>query len=1243
MYKTLLFSAAAFLTVSFAYSQNVFNPSDPIVRYDQTKALGSAQRPDPAKAGLQKWVSTPTTGISSGSDAWDASSFKAYYLNQNGIRMAFRIKYPYSYSLPSGVGKKYPVMLFLHGAGEVGCSTNGGIYNNEKQIWLGGQLFRDRVNNNQFDGFLVYPQLVSTDGCWGAWGTTSWGNLNVLIQMIDSMSKYIRADIDRVMVDGLSGGGYGAFRMADNFPQRITKIAPSAAAGSTNNRNAFVHIPIWFATGGKDPDPSPTSANYTYTRMKEIGADIRYTQYPDLGHAVWYNHWRENDFVPFMNDMHKANPLVFFQQNEFCPGGTVNAKLGLTPGFNAYEWQRDGVTIATRTGSTNNVSNWSHVVSFTGNEITVKSFGTYRVRFRRTASSAWSEWSHKPAVITTKGTTQPPPVAINGIKSNVLPALDGSTTVPLMMPAGFINYEWIRVSDNVKVSSSQIYNAPVGVYKAKYDEQNGCGSAYSAEYTVVSASGSPKPSPATNLASSVLSSGASRLTWSQGSGETGFEIYRGTNAGGPYDLLALTDANVTTYQDDNTTPNTSYFYLVRAVNGTGAATESNESSPTGGNLPPSIGTINNMYAKTDGNTQQEFSVTDAAGDVVTVTFSKKPNFISLTKTGTTTYRITAAPTVDNLGWSDVTVRATDNKGFYSEKSFSILVADKNTRSVYVNLGSNGKSAPAPWNNWLGTRGANNTINNLTDENNSATPFWLRTVSAWATTTDLGHITGNNSGVVPDAVLQSGIADNGTSRQLLFGGLNPSMRYNLVFVGSQNEGLTANMQFSSGSQSTTLEARYNTNQTANLNGLVPNSSGQITVNISRVGSTAYSYVNAVIIEEYSSSITLLNPINLYAEPIDRSVVQLTWSDRTNSESSSNGYQLQRATDSLFTQNVATYNLAANTRSYRNTGAWNSKFWYRVRARNGNSYSAYSNRVATITPTAVLYVNFNATLPPAPSPWNNLTASPMNTFTSTPLKNQSGGTSSYILRLDKVFNGEFTAGVTTGNNSGIVPDNALAANYWLDNTQLCEFRLSGLVKTRRYRIGFFGSSSSNGWFKGNYTAKYSINDRSVYLNSWMNSTKIVYIGDVVPDANGQVPLQFTTTPEGAWAFNAGLVIMEYADNQGGTVQNSVLDENSDWIGVSSSDSASDVNMYPNPSTNLFNIDFTNSSTANKITTEVYDLHGKLIYRRNYNSMPAGPNTLRILPAEANMQTGMYIVALKINGQIVSTVKMVHGRWK
>ncbi len=155
-----------FFTVSLlSKAQNVFDPSDPIVRYNASKPLGSRERPDTSIRGLQKFVSTPTIGVSVGA-GYDASSFKQYFINVNGAKMAFRLKFPRSYNNPDSANKKYPIDLFLHGGGEVGCSTNGSVYNNEKQLWLGGELFMQRVDQNLFDGFLLYPQYVVTSGCF---------------------------------------------------------------------------------------------------------------------------------------------------------------------------------------------------------------------------------------------------------------------------------------------------------------------------------------------------------------------------------------------------------------------------------------------------------------------------------------------------------------------------------------------------------------------------------------------------------------------------------------------------------------------------------------------------------------------------------------------------------------------------------------------------------------------------------------------------------------------------------------------------------------------------------------------------------------------------------------------------------------------------------------------------------------------------------------------------------------------
>jgi chitodextrinase len=2382
MKRILLLAAIALGFFTTAISQNVFNPADPIVRYSSTAAYGSAQKPDTNIVGIQKWVSTSTNGVSSGTGSFDASSFKAYFMNFFNTRLAFRLKFPKSFTNPDSANKKYPIMIFMHGAGEVGCASNGGIYNNEKQLVLGGKLFMDRVDNNEFDGFLFYPQLRSKDaGCWGEWGGAPSANFNTIITLLDSMVKYIRMDNDRVFVDGLSGGGVATWRLAEAFPTRIAKIAPTSAAGLIMNYPAFVHIPIWLATGGKDTNPSPSMASYSELKVSEIGGQIRRSLYADLGHSSWYRHWQEPDFVAYMNDVHKANPLIFFNRFEFCPDSGVNARLGITPGFYEYEWQKDNETIATRVGTVNTIIRSEFVTSFTGNEIVIKDFGTYRVRFRRVNNGPWSDWSRKPAVIKSKSTTQTPPIDIVGIKSKVLPAPDGKTSVTLQLPAGFQNYQWVRTTDNVLVSTNQIFEAPVGSYKARYTEQFGCGTLYSPVFKVVNANGTPKPDAAKNLSVSTISQTTLRLDWNDnpnaGTNETGFEVYRATKAGGPYALVFITEPNVVSYSDTTLTPNSTYYYIVRAVSETGAAPVSNESSgktdidnqapsapseleyrgstittvslrwkaaldnaaigrydiyangaklystanlsftvgnldslnsytfvvkavdkagnvspssnqviaythrqglnykyyngsystlpnfnnltpvktgimdtvtsgagvrtqdvnyafmwqgriyipvastytfetqsddgsrvyidvpysfsatplvdndgahgvqarsgsrflsqgyhtivityaqvgggfdmgmywsnssglakeripknfyaiedypagsainapsslsatgvsynkialawtdnsanesgfeivrsssttgtflplfttgpnvtsyndsaltpattyfykiravgpggespftgsypeanykfnndysdalggtalsnsntafinndkaegshsveftsndfinfggsaaafpslggysqrtialwikptatnnrrmlvdiggsdnglgirfnsdalvggiasnsvrssitlssfasnanwlanqwnhvalvynvnsitlylngvqvaqntglsftsvgnssnqsrlgapssstlnsasvfndqtyttylgrmdnlyvikgalspadiivlkntniaisaqattlaapappatPTGltanvlstnviylawndiattetgyeiwrssgdksnnrviakidaanggqvnftdstlfanvtyyykvraigqvnpsafsaevsgktlntkpvinkvinftmkygtsftlpvtatdpdgdvltfsavnlptfavlqpvsngtlnivfspgitkrGSYPMSVmvddgntgndttnftlvvntndvpvmsevqdisitegsdanlavsGTDNNgtasmiwsfeglpsfatftnnndgtgnilfktgysssgvypitiilndgfgawtsrslvltvidkdpeetlqfnfrltsaavplwnsvniasptfshgaitdtksnastvalvhvsgniagstqgpqtgnnsgvfpdlvmkdimvwgynvgtnafdtivmkvtgldvtkkynfifysgynlngiatsvsrfaigtdtatiryflntsmtdtienvapnasgeviikcigdpatsrggvlnamvikakfddgsvpakptnfsgahvqngavklkwddrsfneqgyrvyrsltrsgtydllnpgavnrdstsyndstiapettyyyyvvgfngagtgissdtikvitgnnkpiiaapadIYLKTDGIVNIDFPVTDDAGDVVNVSLEGNPSFISLQSLGGTNYRFIAKPVTDNIGWYKMTVKAIDQKGAVALKVISVSVSDKNTRSVYIKYGSVGKNAPAPWNNFLGVRTANSVMANLKDETNSVTPFSVTMVTSWTSLNELGHITGNNSGVYPDSVMQTGIADAGGLKTIRINGLNDAKKYNIVFVGSQNEGTNATVEYSSGTVKDTLNAMYNTNQTANLNGLV-STGGQITVNSLRIGGSQVQFLNALVIEEYDPVLPIMNPLNLFAEAQGRNIINLSWSDRAADEDAVTGYILERATDSMFTQNFVSINLQANTTVYKYSGLNpNTRYWFRVRARSAaNALSDYSNRAKVVTAASIVSVNFNYTMPDADYPWNNIFASPTFESTFDNLINQTGAISGMSMTLTRIFNGEFTAGVVTGNDSGIVPDKALASDFWLDNTQVSEFKVSGLNHSRRYRVGFWGSSSSNGWFKGNYTSTFTINDRTVYLNSWMNSSKMVYIDNVAPDVNGEMTLDFSTTEAAAYGFNGGVIIEDYSDPQtsSGVSSNSIVEpleaqnkQDAATGAAARAAEASIVKMYPNPFNDFVNLEFNNASASNNISIEVYDLSGRLSYRKMVGKLPVGGNTIRLGGTESGMNTGVYIVTLSVNGKSIQANKIV-----
>jgi chitodextrinase len=737
-----------------------------------------------------------------------------------------------------------------------------------------------------------------------------------------------------------------------------------------------------------------------------------------------------------------------------------------------------------------------------------------------------------------------------------------------------------------------------------------------------------------------------RLSWlDQSYNENAFQVYRSTTRSGGYSLLnsGMNNKDSVGYVDENPQPFTQYYYYVRGINNVGPGISSDTVGILTGNSKPQITGLGNMFAKIGTTVTEDFSVADSPGDILNVALANSPSFVSLIPLGGNNYRISAAPTTDHIGWQQVTVMVTDDKGGITNQRITITVADSRTRSFYINLGQLGTTAQAPWNNWINQRLAGSAISNLVDENNGASTLGAQLLNDWNGFTPLGHITGNESGVFPDAVLSSGLSDNsGTTKQIRFTGLDNTKFYNIVFVGSQNEGMNAIATYTSGTHTATLNGRYNTQHTASLNGLIP-SSGAITVNISKDAGSPSMFLNGIQIEEYTSNSPLMNPLNLYVEPRDRNSVFINWTDRSINET---GFQVQRATNPAFTSPITTsYGAGVTTATVTGLNP-NTRYYFRVRAVNGTN-SFYSNVVSTITPQQMVMVNFNFTVASAPFPWNNLELQPNLLETYTNLKDQSGVNSGIGLSITKVFNGEFNAGMNTGSNSGIVPDNVLQANYWLDNSQQSQIRITGLNQTKYYRFGFVGSSSPNGWFAGNYTATYTIGNRTTYLNSWQNTSKIVYIGDVLPDSNGEVLLNFSTTAAAQYAFNAGIIIEAYNDPVGGTVVNGMVFEGQDVEAgplVAADNAAAreaKVKMYPNPFIDNVNIDFLNSSASNNISVDVVDLSGKLVYRRVYGKLSQGYTTLRLNTVEGNIRKGIYFFILNVNGKPVSAGKMIRTR--
>lgn len=537
--KRIFIALVCMVFVADAFGQaGVLDPNDPIVNYNP------GNPPPPVYGKISKWVCRVQL-------PWNASSYKSY--NFDGL--PFRLKFPKSYQHNVPDQKVYPVLLLLHGLGGADI-----VYDNERSLYNGGKEFRDMVDNGQFDGFILVPQSFS--GYWESLVTP-------IRKVLDSMAKYVKADLDRVVINGISSGGNGVWSFLGNEPRHLAGAIPMSAHNSNNSFiPKFIHIPIWVGQGGFDQSPSPGITENSINNIRLQGGNVQYLYYPTQGHSIWDSVWAEQEFIPFLNQAHKANPLVFFNKNEFCQGDQIQARLGLTAGFAAYEWRRNGVVIDTATH----------------NEIITDQLGTYEARFKRNLNGAWSAWSPTPVVIAYQQRDTTPNIQKGQFVSTFLPTLAGDTTALLEIPLlfGQESYRWIRLPDSQVISNQRSILATPGTYLAYVKETLGCEENYpSLPYQVYAVSGVSQPDIPRNLTAVTLSQSSVQLDWTDDPfpafNEEGFELYR-KDPNSPYKLIAVLHRDTLSYIDSALSPNTTYKYKLRAFSLTNASLASNEVS-----------------------------------------------------------------------------------------------------------------------------------------------------------------------------------------------------------------------------------------------------------------------------------------------------------------------------------------------------------------------------------------------------------------------------------------------------------------------------------------------------------------------------------------------------------------------------------------------------------------------------------------------------------------------------------------
>ena len=186
---------------------------------------------------------------------------------QVNLEMSYLLYLPEDYGKTK---KDWPLMVFLHGAGERGSNL-------DKVKVHGPAKLVDQGKELPF--IIVSPQCPP-----GKW----WPNfIEKVMALIDETVESYNVDTSRIYLTGLSMGGYGTWSIANTYPERFAAIAPICGGGMSFVAHNLVDTPVWAFHGAKDDVVPLSESQKMVDAVNAAGGRAKLTVYPTIEHDSW--------------------------------------------------------------------------------------------------------------------------------------------------------------------------------------------------------------------------------------------------------------------------------------------------------------------------------------------------------------------------------------------------------------------------------------------------------------------------------------------------------------------------------------------------------------------------------------------------------------------------------------------------------------------------------------------------------------------------------------------------------------------------------------------------------------------------------------------------------------------------------------------------------------------------------------------------------------------------------------------
>ena len=189
--------------------------------------------------------------------------------------------------LPQGHGsaekkdEKWPLMLFLHGAGERGDNLD---------------LVKKHGPPKLVDEKKDFPFITISPQC----PSGKYWNVQQMAKLVDHVANTYSADPKRLYVTGLSMGGFGTWNLLADFPGRFAAAIPICGGGDPAKVEKMKDTPIWVFHGAKDTAVSISKSEAMVDALKKIDGKVKFTMYPEAGHDSWTETYNNSEVYKWL-------------------------------------------------------------------------------------------------------------------------------------------------------------------------------------------------------------------------------------------------------------------------------------------------------------------------------------------------------------------------------------------------------------------------------------------------------------------------------------------------------------------------------------------------------------------------------------------------------------------------------------------------------------------------------------------------------------------------------------------------------------------------------------------------------------------------------------------------------------------------------------------------------------------------------------------------------------------------------